>query len=103
MVWNQAIYEIFIVSLVSVILEVGLAIYLYQIFRVCKGGFLERGMLIVAVSPVFMILSSIFDALSELGYGATFEVAHDIFRIAFVLLLFLGFRSIVIDWKKLNK
>jgi hypothetical protein len=103
MVSSLAIYEIFVVSLVSVILEVGLTIYLYKIFRICKGGFLERGMLIVAISPVLMILSSIFDALSELDYGAIFDAAHDLFRIAFFLLLFLGFRAIVIDWKKLTK
>ena len=104
MAWSQVIVWILVVNIVSIVLEAGLAVYLFRIFRVLKGGAFTNAMRIIAIAPAFMILSAIGDTLSELGYGGgAFEFVHDLFRVAFVLLLFLGFRSMVVAWRKLTK
>jgi hypothetical protein len=103
MFWHEDTYTLFLVNFVSIILELGLTIYVYRLYRIYRGGTLARGIRILVAAPVFMILSALGDALSELGYGAVFETAHDVFRITFVLLLFLGFRSMVMVWREFSK
>lgn len=103
MIWYETVYEILGFNLIAIILELGLAIYIYRTFHLLKGGILTRGMLLLVGSPIFMILSAIFDTLSELGYGGIFELAHDLCRITFILFLFLGFRSIFTAWTKFTK
>jgi len=77
------------------------AFYLQQIAQVLKGGVLGRGMTIIAASPLLIALSAAFELLSESGFGEVYDVVHDLLRVAFILVLLIGARSIVEAWKKL--
>ena len=90
----------FLLDVLGVVLALGASFYLFQIVRVLKGGILEKGMTLIAASPVLVALSALFEALFEMGYGDLYNGVHDVFRLAFIIVLLLGARSIVLTWRK---
>ena len=90
----------FVLDVLAVVLALGASFYLFQVVRVLKGGILEHGMALIAASPILVALSAFFEALSELGYGDFYNAVHDVFRLAFIIVLLLGARSIIFTWRK---
>ena len=59
-------------------------------------------MVILSASPFLIALSALLDLLSELGVVQVYGAIYSFMRIIFILVLFLGARSIVMGWKKLS-
>ena len=91
-----------VLDVVGILLSLGTAFYLYALAKVLRGGVLERGMTILAISPVLLALSALLDMLTALGFGEAYGVIRDLNRIIFILVFFIGARSIVVAWRKLT-
>ena len=91
-----------VLDIVGILLSLGAAFYLYALAKVLRGGVLERGMTILAISPVLLALSALLDMLSALGFGEAYGFIRDVNRIIFILVFFIGARSIVVAWRKVT-
>ena len=76
---------------VDLILTVGAMLYAYKMAATTKGGVLERGMRLMALSLSFLLLSIIADTVGDLGFGSSvFDIAHDLILAVFIVLMFFG-------------
>lgn len=90
-----------VLDVVGVILAIGTMFYIYQTTMIFKGGVVEKGLRIIALSPIFLILSILTEILSEFGFVG-FDEVHDFLLVIFILLFFLGCRAAVESWKKIG-
>jgi hypothetical protein len=88
------------IDIVGIVLATGLMLYAIKMAKSFKGGILERGMKLLALSPTFFILSILTDALFESGFGYGFDIIHDLLLVVFILYAFAVFRFIVVSWRK---
>jgi len=88
------------IDIAGIILATGLMLYAIKMAKTFKGGILERGMKLLALSPTLFILSMLTEILYESGFGYGFVMIHDLLSVVFILFAFAVFRSIVASWRK---
>ena len=89
-------------DLIGIIFALGAGFYFYQTASALEGDALQRGMYVLATTPFLIALSAILDLLSELGILQVWDAVHYFTRIIFILVLFVGARTIVRAWKKID-
>ena len=87
------------VSLVTIVVTIGIMSYGFRMVKGLKGGVLERGMKILAMSPIFLILSILTEILLANSEGP-FDIVNDILLLLFVLCTFMGYSAIIDDWRR---
>ena len=88
-------------SVVGIVFALGAGFYLYITAKELEGDTLQPGMKLLATAAFLIVFSSLLDLLSEVGVVQVFDTVHYFVRIIFILVLFLGARSIVFAWRKL--
>ena len=79
-----------VLDVLGILLSLGTTFYLYKLAKVLRGGMLERGMTILAISPVLLALSALLDMLFVSGFGEVYGFIRDLNRIVFIIVFFLG-------------
>jgi len=72
--------------------------YAYRLKDTIKDEVLkydENTVRLIVLSLILLLSSSIFDILSDLGFGSgVFDIAHDLTLSMFILLMLFGFRRL---------
>jgi hypothetical protein len=92
-------YPSICLDILGIVLALGAGVYLCQTAIALNGDVLQRGMLILAATPFLIALSATLDLLSELGILTVYDALHFFARIVFILVFFVGARSIVQAWR----
>jgi hypothetical protein len=86
------------VDFAAIAITLGVMMLAFKAVRASKGGVLESGIRMLAISPVFVILSVLVDAIFENSQDV-FTIIDDLILLAFVLWLYWGCRSLIVSWR----
>lgn len=89
-------------SVVGFVLAFGAGFYLYTTAKALEGDALQPGMRLLAAAAFLIVISAFFDLLSDVAVLPVYDTLHYFVRIIFIGILFVGARSIVLAWRKLD-
>ncbi|MDE1852803.1 MAG: hypothetical protein KGI38_03525 [Thaumarchaeota archaeon] len=87
-------------DVLKALLSLGLLFFAFSLYRIFRGGMMERGFTLLAVAPLFFFISEVSNAIKNFGYPFFQEkLVADSFEVAFLATLFAGFYFVASAWR----